>query len=68
MTGVDRAHRGRGIALALKRATIAYAIATGVEVMETHNDSRNQPMLAINQALGYRPGIGITEVKRSIDR
>jgi GNAT superfamily N-acetyltransferase len=55
MTAVRPAFRGRGIATVLKRATIAWAIANGVETLETGNDEANAPMRAVNLALGYRP-------------
>ena len=55
MTAVRRAYRGRGIAGALKRATIAWAVAHGLEALDTGNDELNAPMRAVNLALGYRP-------------
>lgn len=55
MTAVRRAWRGRGVASALKRATIAWAIANGLEALETGNDPDNAPMRAVNARLGYRP-------------
>lgn len=55
MTAVRRAFRGRGIAGALKRATIAWAVEHGLEALETGNDEQNAPMRAVNLALGYRP-------------
>jgi mycothiol synthase len=55
MTAVLRAYRGRGIARALKRGVIAWAIDHGLEALETANDERNAPMRAVNAALGYRP-------------
>jgi GNAT superfamily N-acetyltransferase len=55
MTAVAPAHRGRGIATALKRATIAWAMDAGMRVLETGNDVENAPMRAVNAALGYRP-------------
>ena len=55
MTAVRRAYRGRGIARALKEATIAWAIDHGLEALQTGNDVNNAPMRAINAALGYRP-------------
>ena len=66
MTGVDRAYRGRGIASALKWATIAYAISTGASALETHNDSSNAPMLAINRAFGYRAEPGYSDLSRML--
>ena len=55
MTGVRRAWRGRGIATALKRATIEWARAAGLEALETGNDIDNAPMRAVNARLGYQP-------------
>jgi mycothiol synthase len=55
MTAVRRAYRGRGIATALKRATIAWAIEHGLEALDTGNDEDNAPMRAVNHALGYQP-------------
>jgi GNAT superfamily N-acetyltransferase len=55
MTAVLRAYRGRGIARQLKHATIAWAIRSGLERMETGNDLDNAPMRAVNARLGYRP-------------
>jgi GNAT superfamily N-acetyltransferase len=55
MTAVRRAWRGRGVATALKRATIAWAIAHGLEALETGNDEGNAPMRAVNARLGYVP-------------
>ena len=53
LTGVLPGYRGRGIALALKLATIGYAQARGVVEIRTHNNARNGPMLRINEALGF---------------
>ena len=55
MTAVRRAYRGRGIATALKRATIAWAVEHGLEALDTGNDEDNAAMRAVNLALGYRP-------------
>lgn len=55
MTAVRREWRGRGVAKALKRAAIDWAIGAGLERIETGNDPDNGPMRAINAALGYRP-------------
>lgn len=52
-TGVLRAHRRRGIALALKVRAISFARARGVRIIKTWNESRNRPMLSINERLGY---------------
>jgi GNAT superfamily N-acetyltransferase len=55
MTAVLRTWRGRGLAGALKRATIGWAIANGLETLETGNDVDNVPMRAVNARLGYAP-------------
>jgi GNAT superfamily N-acetyltransferase len=55
MTAVRPAWRGRGIATALKQATIRWAVEHGLEALETGNDEVNAPMRAVNAALGYRP-------------
>jgi GNAT superfamily N-acetyltransferase len=55
MTAVVRGWRGRGVAAALKRATIAWAIAAGLERLETGNDVANIAMRAVNARLGYQP-------------
>ena len=55
MTAVARAWRGRGVASALKRATIRWAIEHGVAVLQTGNDTNNAPMRAVNDRLGYEP-------------
>lgn len=55
MTAVLRAWRGRGLALALKRATIGWAIGRGLTALDTGNDVDNGPMRAVNARLGFRP-------------
>lgn len=55
MTGVRRVWRGRGIAGAMKRAAIGWAIANELTAIETANDVDNEPMRAVNRRLGYRP-------------
>lgn len=57
-TGVLKEYRGRQIALALKLLSIHYARACGASFMRTNNDSKNAPILAINQKLGYQPQPG----------
>ena len=53
-TGVLRDYRGKGVAMALKLRAIDYARRRGAATIKTWNDSRNQPMLAINEALGFQ--------------
>ncbi|MSQ42952.1 MAG: GNAT family N-acetyltransferase [Chloroflexi bacterium] len=52
-TAVVKSHRGRGIAIALKVRTVAYARANGYREIVTWNNSRNRPMLRINEAMGF---------------
>lgn len=59
MTGTLRDHRGRGLALLAKRASLVNAAKRGVELVFTENDETNGPMLRVNEKLGYRP-IGST--------
>jgi GNAT superfamily N-acetyltransferase len=55
MTAVRPSHRGRGIAIALKQATIRWAIEAGLTALDTGNDVENAPMRAVNARLGYTP-------------
>jgi GNAT superfamily N-acetyltransferase len=55
-TGTLRGYRGRGLALAVKLASIHWAAANGITMMATNNDETNAPMLVINRRLGYVPG------------
>jgi GNAT superfamily N-acetyltransferase len=52
-TGVSRSYRRRGVALALKVRGILYAKAHGHPIVKTWNESRNQPILALNGRLGF---------------
>lgn len=68
LTGVRRAYRRRGIALALKLRGIAYAQAHGRPTIKTWNESNNAAMLAINEALGFaRQPAWVDLVKRLRD-
>lgn len=53
ITGVKRAWRGRGIAGALKRAEIAWAIDNGYTALKTFNEERNVPIRTLNERHGY---------------
>jgi GNAT superfamily N-acetyltransferase len=55
MTAVRAAWRGRGVATALKRATIGWAIEHGLTALDTGNDEDNAAMRAVNARLGYEP-------------
>jgi GNAT superfamily N-acetyltransferase len=53
-TATARSARGRGIARALKCETLAQAAALGVDRVRTGNDAANDPILHINETMGYR--------------
>ena len=55
MTAVKRAWRGRGVARALKAATIDWARANGYTELRTSNEERNAAINRLNASLGYRP-------------
>jgi ribosomal protein S18 acetylase RimI-like enzyme len=54
MSGVAAAYRGRGLGLAVKVEALRRAKAAGITEVLTENHTRNGPMLAINERLGYR--------------
>ncbi len=67
MTGVDRPYRGRKIATALKLWGIRWARAVGTKGITTSNDSRNAPILAINQKMGFVPEQGRYQLVATVD-
>ncbi len=54
-TGTRREVRGKGVATELKRRAVEYGRAHAFRAIRTGNDSRNEPMLAINRKLGFKP-------------
>jgi len=52
-TGVIREYRGKGVAMALKLQTVKYAREHGYREIRTGNNTRNRPMLRINEAMGF---------------
>ena len=58
MTGVRRAYRGQGLALALKLLSFRVMKERGCTQTITQNDTANPPILRLNEKLGYqkRPG------------
>jgi len=68
ITGVLRAWRGRGIASALKRAEIAWAIESGATHLETSNEERNAPIRSLNEKHGYKLQPGEITVRGPIAR
>ena len=66
LTGVKRAHRGRGIAAALKAAQIAWAKEQGYSSLQTSNEVRNAPIRHLNAKHGYVLEPGVVIVRRSL--
>ncbi|MEP7003345.1 MAG: GNAT family N-acetyltransferase [Chloroflexota bacterium] len=54
MTGVARAHRSKGLAMAIKVDVLARAKAKGLRAMCTVNDEPNKAMRGVNLKLGYQ--------------
>ena len=65
-TGVDRAYRGRGLALAAMVWALRRARAWGAAYARTTNDSQNAPILAVNRRLGYLPQPGVYQLLREL--
>jgi mycothiol synthase len=55
LTAVRHSHRRRGLALALKRAQIAWAAEHGYAEILTSTVVGNEAMRGVNERLGYRP-------------
>jgi mycothiol synthase len=53
LTAVRRDWRGRGVASALKRATLAWAAANGISEVYTWTQRGNDDMRRLNEHLGY---------------
>jgi GNAT superfamily N-acetyltransferase len=66
LTAVLRTHRRRGIAEALKRAQIAWAVEHGFRRLTTSTDSTNEPMRRLNAKLGFVPGPALLDVSRPL--
>jgi GNAT superfamily N-acetyltransferase len=66
LTGVKRAHRGRGIAAVLKAAQIAWAKEQGFSSLQTSNEVRNAPIRHLNQKHGYVLEPGVVIVRRAL--
>jgi mycothiol synthase len=54
LTGVLAMARGRGLATALKVRSLCQAQRLGFHEVRTDNDTRNAPMLAVNDRLGFQ--------------
>jgi len=66
LTAVLRSYRRRGIAEALKRTQIAWAVEHGFRRLTTSTDSTNEAMRGLNEKLGFRPGPALLDVTRPL--
>lgn len=66
LTGVRREHRGKKIAKALKLDALRWAVANGYKTIRTDNDTRNAPMLAINDQIGFKRLPGMITYRREL--
>lgn len=58
-TGVRSDYRSLGIATALKWHGINYARTHSYTSIHTYMDGTNLPMIKLNEKLGFRPGVGV---------
>jgi len=65
-TGTRSAFRGRGIATELKRRSVVYAQEHGFRFLRTFNDSLNPSIWAINEKMGFRRVLEISQLERTI--
>lgn len=63
-TGTHPRHRGGGLALAVKRASLVAQAAAGITTCGTGNDDANAAMLAVNRRLGYHRVATVRSVRR----
>ncbi len=54
VTGVDAAHRGRGLGTAVKAASLRALLEVGVTAFRTGGSSENAAIVAAGASLGYR--------------
>lgn len=68
LTGVRRAYRRKGIALALKLRAIEHARRAGERRIKTDNESSNTAMLSINEGLGFVRGTAEIAMVKAMSR
>jgi GNAT superfamily N-acetyltransferase len=68
MTTVRRDRRGRGLAYAVKVASLNRARDAGLRTMLTSNDLENAPMLAVNRKLGFEASVLVESYEKTLTR
>lgn len=63
-TGTRSGFRGRGLATELKRRSVAYARSHGIRYLKTFNDSLNDPIWKINEKMGFRRTVLLSNLQR----
>jgi GNAT superfamily N-acetyltransferase len=66
MTATRPEYRGRGLAHWVKQKMLNEVASAGITEALTGNDASNAPMLAVNDALGYRPRARTLRVQRRL--
>jgi len=66
LTAVARSHRGRGIAVALKQAEVAWGAEHGYRQITTSTHAANGAMQRVNEKLGYRELPALLDVTRPL--
>lgn len=66
LTAVSRAWRGRGVAAHLKRRTLHWAAAHGVDEIYTWTQAGNVSMLRLNEHLGYVTSLTSISLSRDL--
>jgi mycothiol synthase len=66
LTGVRSSHRGRGIAKAIKAASVLWAAESGYTTIRTQNAQSNSAMLAVNDWLGFERDHVTIEVLKTL--
>lgn len=66
ITAVKKAYQRQGIAMSLKLKAAKYAKQQGAKEIATQNHSINQPMLAINEAMGFKKDPAWIRLKKEV--